>query len=601
VTHPLDAGVRALEAGAAAASQTALQAQRQRALAPPEPPAPPEGGVFTVIAVSGPSDPPAPPPARAPGGPSAPVRVRLVRDGVPLDLDVHPEAVSDLLLMEYLVGGWASAMELGGDLITATTALAAQSPPVRHDTIQAATSPGVQSPPLPDVFAHPDSPAEQRSLLPEVVAGREELRMSVIAEIDDVRTATTAAAQQKLATVRSRLRTDRDVRYGLSTPETPPTGAEGGSGSDAPATVGTSQPAALAQLRETLDELSELRRRVRHVRSTAYAGLEESLGGTQGGPGSDKSPDPDGKRRAAADAAVDAVVRTYLSSLGKAAGGEAGEPVIATLHDRSDLAALSDERLRVIVWSWLTKTERHAEAVAEELARPAPLPDLSRSVASRIVNAHLGGPFALDTPCCRALFAARGLGRSYVPLSDEALLLARFHELESAVATAKTASEEIAALFRVRVCRELIEAIDTVDAVEAAETGVAMAPGIFDGLAGVAGVLAVVFPPLAGLAMAAGLAALGVQVWRLTVVELPAAQRQTDSAAASLLVGSAYGDYAAVLADRPTLLSVLSEQALGLLITSVALGGIEKLSRGAALALSVASDAYDVVGLFTNG
>jgi len=42
----------------------------------------------------------------------------------------------------------------------------------------------------------------------------------------------------------------------------------------------------------------------------------------------------------------------------------------------------------------------------------------------------------------------------------------------------------------------------------------------------------------------------------------------------------------------------LSEQALDLLITSLGLGGIEKLSRGAALALSIASDAYDVVELF---
>jgi len=556
VTHPLDAGVRALEAGAAATSRTALQAQRQRALAPPVPPAPAEGAVFTVIAVSGPSDPPALPPPRAPGRPSAPVRVRLVRDDAPFDLDVHPEAVGDLLLMEYLVGGWASAMELGRDLIEATRAPAVQRTPVLHDVIQAATSPGVQPPPLPDVFARPAVHAEQRSLAPEVIAGSEELRMRVIAEIDDVRTATTAEARQKLAAVGSRLRRDRDVRYGLSIPETPPTGAEGGSGSDAPATVGTSQPAALAQLRETLDELSEHRRRVRHVRSTAYAGLEESLGGTQGGPGSDKSLDPDGKRRAAADAAVDAVVRTYLSALGKAAGGETGDPVIPVLHNRSDHAALSDERFRVIVWSWLTKTERHAEAVAGELARPAPLPDLSRSVASRITKARLGDPSVLDSPCCRAMFAARGLGGSYVPLSDEALLLARFHKLESVVARAKTASEEIAALFRAQVCRELIKAIDTVEAVEAAETGAAIAPGFFAaGLAGVTGLLAVAFPPAAGLAMVAGYAALGVQAWHLALTDLPAAQRQIDSAAASLLVGSAYGAYAAALADRPTILS----------------------------------------------
>lgn len=516
---------------------------------------------------------------------SSTLRVKTTVGGEPVELDVRPEAIPDLLLFAYASGGREQYNALGRSILNSTTdragaarfgleALLPTTVPRRNDAVSALA-------------------------LSIVTQTREALEDAVVLELHTIVDDAYAIAKKRLAATSAELERQY-TRYALDNPDSPSAaGTDLPSGSDLAATA-TADAEQLVGIVTGLVSLRNATDRIRldELERAGVHGLSAAGGAPGDGASKNESLSP------AALARIQQAEEKFRNALIVPRNGKQQHPIAPTVlalvaskffdneKKAGDLGVGREDILRAALY-YLSDGRRRLVGALPPQSLGAGAASFARlSAAKRLEKA---GRVAQDTPETRVALWARRPGQEfgYEPADDEGILMKLLEERAAPLAAATEPLAQFQALFRYQVLAELIGARDAADAIEAAEAAEAMPNEALMTRATVLDLLGLLVPPV-------GLAGLTIQVYVLAASTLAAldSMRTTDAKIDSAVIGALLEDDGAkalmLLNSKPSLAGLLGP----LLVEGISLTAMGALangvSRGTGIAFQVLLDLKDL-------
>ena len=504
----------------------------------------------------------------APGSTGETVTVEISLAGKPFSFELHPNAVLRMVVHRYCAGGWRAVYALRDAINTSLATASAQAFP--------APRAGGELPPP----SESDKLAVSRAVaFAKKTAGAiETLEMLVRAVLVQAAIDALGVSRERIPQVRARFEAARD-RYKIKATE-----VDLGPTDIKPAVENAYRDRPKVQVEGSQDEAHSLARAVKDLsvlhRNLVWTRIEVYAPQTE--LSRESSPRPDNVPTPTPDPAGDERIKqakALLDFLGNPGGHTFAAPVFALLKGKGETVAaignrsyeeiIASEEITKEIWStayaYIRDTLDLLEHLLPEKDEDYPLDALDERLGISLDAMSVARPpGTIDSPELRAAYwsAQRARVIGYEPFDDEALLTHLANEAADRMRAADRAPDDlpdspVTSLFALRVLTELIAARDTADRIFAlAEKTEAASDATLNRVAGVLGVLGLLFPPVRIAGAGLGLYLLAGSAIA-TVRDVEEQQQLNEAFGLSALLDSKEAAYAESLVLRPSIAEAL--------------------------------------------